>query len=89
MKPWKINIIIILVVVLFAMALPKVYIKNFTLAVSIFSAAWTYTDSKKIELSKYKTKWFAPTSSPLMMAILVFVLWLVFLPLYIFDILFF
>ncbi|MHB8651848.1 MAG: hypothetical protein ACYC8S_01800 [Minisyncoccota bacterium] len=84
MKPWQINSIAILFILLVAIFLPPSLAKAIVALSVIISCIWAYFDAKKLDISKYQTKGFlVPGGSPGAVASVMFLLWIVGFPLYV------
>lgn len=83
MKPWLINILIILGVLIIIFTFPAQILKPLLLIVVVGSAIWVYTDSKKLEIAKYKKTALSLSSSPFGAAFVVWLLWIIAFPMYI------
>ena len=78
MKPWQINILIIIgVVLLMVLPVPLRVIQLIILA----SVIWVYIDARKLGMGKYKSTLFG--RGPISYAICVNILWIVGMPYYI------
>ena len=78
MKPWQINILIIVgVILLFMLPVPE---EIFSL-IYIASLIWVYIDAKKLDMGKYKPTFFG--RGPISYALYISILWLIGLPFYI------
>lgn len=78
MKPWQINILIIVgVIVLIISNVPKEILS----LIVFVSSIWVYTDAKKLDIGKYKPTFFG--RGPISYALCVDFLWLVGMPFYI------
>jgi len=78
MKPWQINILIVLGAILLVRL--KVSSEIFT-AIAFLSAFWVYSDAKKLDIKKYRPTLFG--RGPSSYAICIGVLWIIGLPFYI------
>lgn len=83
MKPWQINILMIVGVVLVAVFLPAGIVKPILLVLVFGSAIWAYADSKKLGIEKYKKTALSLSSSPFGTAFIVWILWIIAFPMYI------
>lgn len=84
MKPWQINLIAILGVILIAIFVPSPYAKSVIVLIVFGSGVWAYFDAKKLDVGKYQTKGFlAPGSTPGSIFAVVWLLWIIGFPLYI------
>jgi len=83
MKPWQINILMIVGVILVAVFLPTGIAKPILLVLVFGSAIWTYVDSKKLGIEKYKKTALSLSSSPFGTAFVVWILWIIAFPMYI------
>ncbi len=83
MKPWQINILLILGVILVAVFLPAEIVKPL-LGIMVFGTAiWAYADSKKIGIEKYKKTALMPSSKSYGVFFIVWILWIIAFPMYI------
>ncbi len=78
MKPWQINILIIIGVIVIVFI--NVSSEVFSLIVLV-SLIWVYFDAKKLDIGKYKPTIFG--RGPISYAICISILWLIGLPFYI------
>jgi hypothetical protein len=83
MKPWQINILMILGVLSIALFLPTEIGKPIMWIIFFISSFWAYNDSKKIGIDKYKTTILMPSSKPYGVFFIVLLLWLITFPMYI------
>jgi len=78
MKPWQINILIIIgVIVLIVLNVPQEIFSLIILA----SLIWVYLDAKKLDMGKYKPTFFG--RGPISYALCISILWLIGMPFYI------
>lgn len=81
MKPWLINVIAILAVLIIGFFVP--YGRYINFAIFIASAIWAYTDAKKIQYDKYKMIGFVPGGGPVGVALIVLFFWIIGFPIYV------
>lgn len=83
MKPWQINILMIVGVISVVVFLPVGIVKPILLVLVFGSAIWAYTDSKKLGIEKYKKTALSLSSTPFGTAFVVWILWIIAFPMYI------
>lgn len=83
MKPWQINILMIVGVILVAVFLPSGIVRPILTLVVFGSAIWAYIDSKKLGIEKYKRTALTLSASSLGTAFVVWILWPIAFPMYI------
>ena len=78
MKPWQINILIIVgVIILIILKVPKEIYSLILLA----SSVWVYLDAKKLNIGKYKPTLFG--RGPISYVLCINILWIIGMPFYI------
>lgn len=82
MRPWQINILIVVSYFGLIFILPISYYKILMTVVIISSVIWVYNDAKKINIQKYNRDLLVG-ESPTACAVVVFFLWFIGMPLYI------
>lgn len=84
MKPWQINIVLIVVVIAILGFLPEGDARKLVGSIIVIaSAIWVYIDSKKLEINKYKKTILSLSTTPFGSAFVVFLLWPIAFPMYI------
>lgn len=83
MKPWQINILMVVGVILVVVLLPSGIVKPILLLLVSGSAIWAFIDSKKLGIEKYKKTALSLSSTPFGTAFIVWILWIIAFPMYI------
>lgn len=79
MKPFTLNILIILFVLLIATS----NLSFLTPFIIFGSAIWSYFDSKNLHIEKYQNSSFAIASKPILLSIFILLIWIITFPMYI------
>ena len=83
MKPWQVNILMIVGVILIAVFLPATIVKPIVFAIVFGSAIWAFIDSKKLGIEKYKKTALTLSTTSFGTAFVVWLLWIIAFPMYI------
>jgi len=82
MKPWLINTILIICVLIIVFAFPSAA-KGVLAIIILITSIWAYFDAKKLDIKKYQAKGFLSFSSPFVVLVGCWLLWIIVFPLYI------